>query len=57
MLEKLATPFRLELTHRFDTLRDEETSIEKMNKILNLWTPYKTKHKRLPSRRVLKIQK
>ena len=30
MLEKLATPFRIE----FDTLKDEEPYIEKMNKIL-----------------------
>ena len=35
MLEKLATPFRTELKKtRFDTLKDEEPSIEKMNAIL-----------------------
>ena len=34
MLEKIATPFRIELKNRFDTLKDEEPSIEKMNTIL-----------------------
>ena len=34
MLEKLATPFRIELKNRFDTLKDEEPSIENMNTIL-----------------------
>ena len=35
VLEKLATPFRIELKkNRFDTLKDKELSIEKMNKIL-----------------------
>ena len=34
VLEKLATPFRIELKNRFDTLKDEEPSIEKMNTIL-----------------------
>ena len=34
MLEKLATPFRIELKNRFDTLKDEEPSVEKMSKIL-----------------------
>ena len=46
VLEKLATPFRIELRNRFDTLKDEEPSIEKMNKSLqNLRTPYKIKQK------------
>ena len=34
MLEKLATPFKIELKHRFDTLKDEEPTIEKMSTIL-----------------------
>ena len=34
VLEKLATPFRIELKTRFDTLKDEEPSIEKMNTVL-----------------------
>ena len=34
VLKKLTTPFRIELKNRFDTLKDEEASIEKMNKIL-----------------------
>ena len=34
VLEELATPFRIELKNRFDTLKDEEPSIEKMNTIL-----------------------
>ena len=34
MLEKLATPFRIELKNRFDTLKDEEPSVDKINKIL-----------------------
>ena len=34
VLEKLATPFRIELKNRFDTLKDEESSIEKMNTVL-----------------------
>ena len=34
VLEKLATPFRTELKNRFDTLKDEEPSIEKMNTVL-----------------------
>ena len=34
VLEKLATPFRIELKNRFDTLKDEEPSIEKMNTVL-----------------------
>ena len=34
VLEKLATPFRIELKSRFDTLKDEEPSIEKMNTVL-----------------------
>ena len=34
VLKKLATPFRIELKNRFDTLKDEEPSIEKINKIL-----------------------
>ena len=33
VLEKLATPFRIELKNRFDTLK-EEPSIEKMNTVL-----------------------
>ena len=32
--EKLVTPFRIELKNRFDTLKDEEPSIEKMNTVL-----------------------
>ena len=32
VLERVATPFRIELKNRFDTLKDEEPSIEKMNK-------------------------
>ena len=31
-VRKLATTFRIELKNRFDTLEDEEPSIEKMNK-------------------------
>ena len=39
MLEKVATPFRIEIKKkkkkkRFDTLKDEEPSIEKLNTIL-----------------------
>ena len=34
MLEKLATPFRIKLKNRFDTLKDKEPSIEKINTIL-----------------------
>ena len=34
VLEKLATPFRIELKNRFDTLKDEEPSIEKMSTVL-----------------------
>ena len=34
VLEKLATPFRIELKNRFDTLKDEEPSTEKMNTVL-----------------------
>ena len=34
VLEKLATPFRFELTNRFDTLKDEEPSTEKTNTVL-----------------------
>ena len=34
VLEKIATPFRIELKNRFDTLKDEEPSIEKMNTVL-----------------------
>ena len=34
VLEKLVTPFRIELKNRFDTLKDEEPSIEKMNTVL-----------------------
>ena len=34
MLEKLATPFRIELENRVDTLEDEDPSFEKINKIL-----------------------
>ena len=34
MLEKLATPFRIELKNRFDTLKDEEPPIEKMNTVV-----------------------
>ena len=34
VLEKLATPFRTELKNRFNTLKDEEPSIEKMNTVL-----------------------
>ena len=34
VLEKLATPFRIELKNKFDTLKDEEPSIEKMNTVL-----------------------
>ena len=34
VLEKLATPFRIELKNRFDTLKDEKPPIEKMNTIL-----------------------
>ena len=41
VLEKLATPFRIELKNIFDTLKDEEPSIEKMN--INLREPMDTK--------------
>ena len=34
VLEKLATPFRIELKNRFDTLKDGEPYIEKMNTVL-----------------------
>ena len=34
MLEKLATPFIIELKNRIDTLKDEEQCTEKMNTIL-----------------------
>ena len=34
MLEKLATAFKIELKHKFDTLKDEEPTIEKMSTIL-----------------------
>ena len=34
VLEKLDTPFRIELRNRFDTLKDEEPSIEKMNRVV-----------------------
>ena len=34
VLEKLVTPFRIELKNRFDTLKEEEPSIEKMNTVL-----------------------
>ena len=34
VLEKLVTPFRIELKYRFDTQKDEELSIEKMNTVL-----------------------
>ena len=34
VLEKSVTPFRIELKNRFDTLKDEEPSIEKMNTVL-----------------------
>ena len=47
VIEKLATPFRIELKNRIDIMKDEP-SIE---------TPYKTKHKSPRQRRVLKIQK
>ena len=58
VLEKLVTPFRIELKNRFDTLKDEEPSIEKMNTVLReAMAPYKTKHKSPQPRRVLKIQK
>ena len=33
-IRKLVTPFRVELKNRFDTLKDEEPSIEKMNTVL-----------------------
>ena len=33
-LEKLVTPFRIELKNRFDSLKDEEPSVEKMNTVL-----------------------
>ena len=34
VLEKIATPFRIELKNRFDILKDEKPSIEKMNTVL-----------------------
>ena len=34
VLEKLVTSFRIELKNRFDTLKDEEPSTEKMNTVL-----------------------
>ena len=34
VLEKLVTPFRIELKNRFDSLKDKEPSIEKMNTVL-----------------------
>ena len=34
VLEKLATPLRIELKNRFDTLKDEEQSLEKMSTVL-----------------------
>ena len=34
VLEKLVTPFRIELKNRFDSLKDEEPSTEKMNTVL-----------------------
>ena len=34
VLEELAAPFRFELKNRFDNLKDEEPSLEKMNTIL-----------------------
>ena len=45
LLEKLATPFRTELNNRFDTVKDEQPSTEKMKKNLRESIPYKTKHK------------
>ena len=44
VLEKLATSFRIELQNRFDTLKDEEPSIEKMNTVLReIYTKPNTK--------------
>ena len=43
VLEKLATPFRTELNNRFDTLKDEKPSIEKMNTIYGHHTKPNTK--------------
>ena len=58
VLEKLATPFRIELKNRFDTLKDEEPSIEKMNTVLReAMDTIQNKHKSPQPRRVLKIQK
>ena len=34
VLEKLSSPFRIELKNRFDTLKDEEPSTEKMNTVV-----------------------
>ena len=33
-IRKLVTPFRIELKNRYDSLKDEEPSIEKMNTVL-----------------------
>ena len=44
--KKSFTPLRIEKNNRFDTLKDKEPAIEKMNKSWqNLWIPYKMKHK------------
>ena len=34
MLEKLGTPFAIEVKYRFDALKDEEPTVEKRNQIL-----------------------
>ena len=58
LLEKLATPFRIELKSRFDALKDKEPTIEKISKILT--KSVDTLHKKTQKftiKRVLKIQK
>ena len=58
VLEELVTPCRMELKNRFDTLKDEEPSIEKMNTILReSMDTIQNKAISPQSRRVLKIQK
>ena len=56
VLGKLVTPFRIGLKNRFDTLKGEESSIEKMYLFIKeSMTLYKTKHKIPQPRRVLKM--
>ena len=58
VLEKLVTPFRIELKNRFDTLKDEEPSIEKMNIVLReAMDTIQNQTQKSTTRRVLKIQK